>query len=180
MAEMKEKLAYFVEIPNEIVAYSIVIGQRGIERAFFGTPKPSELSQYPFGRLQRASWRDFGEAKELMEYFNGKRLSLSIPYSVQTGTAFQQRVWNAIAEIAYGETKSYGDIGRSMQTHAFRAVGQACKRNPIPIIIPCHRVIASDGSIGGFFGNLPLKRKLLLHEQSVVNTMDFIDYEAEV
>ena len=84
------------------------------------------------------------------------------------GTPFQLRVWTALQAIPYGETRSYTDIALAIgQPRAVRAVAQACKQNPIALIVPCHRVIAKDGQLGGYAGrqNHPLKRLLLQHEQ---------------
>ncbi len=88
------------------------------------------------------------------------------PVSLQPGgTAFQKSVWNALLQIPYGKTKNYGEIARSISNpNAARAVGAACGANPIPFLIPCHRVVASSGSFGGFSLGLPLKRKLLASE----------------
>jgi len=81
------------------------------------------------------------------------------------GTPFQRRVWRAIASIPWGETRSYAWLARKVgKPKAYRAVAQACGANPLPIIIPCHRVIASDGTIGGFSAGLRLKRRLLMLE----------------
>ena len=98
---------------------------------------------------------------ELEEYFSGKRRAFSVPLDLR-GTDFQLRCWNALLEIPYGETRSYRDIAKAIgHPHAFRAVGMANNRNPIAIIVPCHRVIASDGTLCGYGGGLDLKRKLL-------------------
>ncbi len=78
------------------------------------------------------------------------------------GTAFDHRVWDAVAAIPYGETVTYGEIARAIGSpNGARAVGTANGRNPIPIIIPCHRVVAAGGKLGGYGGGLPLKRRLL-------------------
>jgi len=82
-----------------------------------------------------------------------------------TGTAFQHAVWDALLEIPYGETRSYGEIARAIgQPQAARGVGAANGANPIGLIVPCHRVIGADGSLTGYGGGLPLKRALLAHE----------------
>jgi methylated-DNA-[protein]-cysteine S-methyltransferase len=100
---------------------------------------------------------------QLEEYFAGVRTSFSIPLKLD-GTAFQREVWVALSRIPYGETVSYGALAFAVgRPRAFRAVGQANGRNPIPIIVPCHRVVASDG-IGGYGGGLALKRALLALE----------------
>ena len=100
-------------------------------------------------------------ARQLDEYFAQKRTSFDLPLSV-TGTEFQEQVWLSLAEIPYGETISYAELARWVgRPQAFRAVGQANGANPIPVILPCHRVIAADGTIGGYGGGLPVKRALL-------------------
>lgn len=99
--------------------------------------------------------------RELNEYFSGKRRVFSVPLDLR-GTEFQLQCWRALLEIPYGETRTYADIAREIgHPHAFRAVGMANNRNPIAIIVPCHRVIASDGTLCGYGGGLDLKRKLL-------------------
>lgn len=98
---------------------------------------------------------------ELEEYLAGKRRDFSVPLSPR-GTAFQRRVWDALRAIPYGETRSYKQIAESVGSPAAcRAVGLANNRNPIAVLIPCHRVIGSDGSLVGYGGGLELKRRLL-------------------
>jgi O-6-methylguanine DNA methyltransferase len=100
-------------------------------------------------------------AKQLEEYFQGKRLSFEVPLDLR-GTPFQVGVWQALRRIPYGETRSYADLARAVHApKAFRAVGGANGRNPVGIIVPCHRVIASSGGLGGFSCGLAYKRKLL-------------------
>jgi len=98
---------------------------------------------------------------QLQEYFAGKRRSFSLPLGAR-GTEFQQRVWGALSEIPYGEVRSYREIAILLgKEKAVRAVGAANGRNPLPIVVPCHRVIGSDGSLTGFAGGLEAKRTLL-------------------
>ena len=100
-------------------------------------------------------------AKELKEYFQGKRREFDLPLSVK-GTAFQMKVWRALQEIPYGETRSYGEIAEAIgKPKAARAVGMANNRNPVSIIIPCHRVIGADGKLVGYGGGLDAKEYLL-------------------
>jgi len=98
---------------------------------------------------------------QLQDYFDGLRSRFDLPLAPH-GTAFQQRVWDALRAIPPGETRSYNDVARLLASGP-RAVGQANGRNPIPIIIPCHRVVAADGSIGGYSGHdgIATKRYLL-------------------
>jgi len=106
---------------------------------------------------------------QLDEYFRGKRDSFSIPI-VLNGTEFQQKVWKQLQSIPYGETISYQQLAKHVgDSKKARAVGNANGKNPIPIIVPCHRVIAKDGSLGGFGGGLPIKRYLLELEGIVLN-----------
>ncbi|PID75976.1 MAG: cysteine methyltransferase [Deltaproteobacteria bacterium] len=98
---------------------------------------------------------------QLEEYFNGKRKRFTLDLRLN-GTEFQTRVWNALCQIPYGETASYSDIARKVNSpKASRAVGMANHRNPLPIIVPCHRVIGKDGSLTGFGGGLRIKQQLL-------------------
>lgn len=104
-------------------------------------------------------------AQELAEYFAGKRQHFEIPLAPH-GTAFQQTVWRELQKIPYGSTCSYKTVAARIQNpKALRAVGSANGKNPLCIVIPCHRVIAADGGIGGYSGGLPIKRKLLALEQ---------------
>jgi methylated-DNA-[protein]-cysteine S-methyltransferase len=112
------------------------------------------------------SWSEVADAfpvavRQLTEYFAGTRMVFDLALAPH-GTAFQQRVWRALQEIPYGETRSYGDVARQLgDAKAVRAVGLANGANPIPIVIPCHRVIGAGGSLVGFGGGLPTKRALL-------------------
>jgi methylated-DNA-[protein]-cysteine S-methyltransferase len=106
-------------------------------------------------------------ARQLGEYFAGVRRTFSLDFELE-GTEFQRRVWLALADIPYGETISYGELARTVgHPNAYRAVGSANGANPLAIILPCHRVIASDGSLGGYGGGLATKRTLLDLERSV-------------
>ena len=99
---------------------------------------------------------------ELEEYFNGRRSEFSVKVDLAKGTEFQKKVWNALRDIPYGETVSYKEIAEKIgNPKAVRAVGGANNKNPIPIIIPCHRVIGKDGSLTGYGGGLSKKECLL-------------------
>jgi len=102
-------------------------------------------------------------ATQLQEYFAGERIDFDVPMELD-GTDFQKEVWTELTRIPYGETISYGELARRVgRPKGPRAVGQANGRNPIPIIVPCHRVLASNG-IGGYGGGLTMKRALLAVE----------------
>lgn len=100
-------------------------------------------------------------ATQLMEYFAGKRRTFSLPLAPK-GTPFQKEVWQALSSIPYGQTRSYADIAAQVgRPKAYRAVGMANNRNPIPIIIPCHRVVGSSGDMVGYAYGTKIKRYLL-------------------
>lgn len=102
--------------------------------------------------------------RQLDEYFAGTRTAFRLPVEAK-GTAFQQRVWSALARIPHGTTMSYARLAASIGSpKAYRAVAQACHANPIAIIIPCHRVIGADGKLTGYAGGLDRKRSLLALE----------------
>jgi methylated-DNA-[protein]-cysteine S-methyltransferase len=106
-------------------------------------------------------------ATQLREYFAGRRTRFDLPLAPR-GTDFQRAVWKALKAIPYGELRSYAEIARAIgKPRAVRAVGAANGRNPLPIVVPCHRVVGSDGSLTGFAGGLEIKRRLLVLEGSI-------------
>jgi methylated-DNA-[protein]-cysteine S-methyltransferase len=103
---------------------------------------------------------------QVLEYLEGKRTDFDLPLDLR-GTEFQESVWKALLEIPYGETCTYQDLARSIgKPKAVRAVGSANGANPIPLIVPCHRVIATGGKLGGYGGGLEAKARLLAMERS--------------
>ena len=99
--------------------------------------------------------------EQLSEYFEGKRTQFELPLDVE-GTDFQKSVWNELQRIPYGETRSYGEIAKAIgRPGAARAVGMANHENPLAVVIPCHRVVGSNGSLTGYAGGLHLKAQLL-------------------
>ncbi len=144
-----------------------------IRFAFYGT----EFGNIKIGYNERAvtylGWVECADApdepsplsgrayEELSEYFNGMRKIFDIPYEFH-GTAFQEKVWRALSDIPYGETRSYEEIAQAVGSpRACRAVGMANNKNPVSIIIPCHRVIGKNGSLVGYGGGLEMKKRLL-------------------
>ncbi|HUR25746.1 MAG TPA: methylated-DNA--[protein]-cysteine S-methyltransferase [Candidatus Thermoplasmatota archaeon] len=106
---------------------------------------------------------------QLAEYAEGRRRMFELPIHLE-GTEFQRRVWHELAKIPYGQTRSYGDIAAAIgRPGASRAVGQANHQNPVAPMIPCHRVITSTGTLGGYGGGMDLKRLLLEHEGAQVS-----------
>ena len=128
---------------------------------FFGNTMPS-------GEWQLRNTPLLAQAVDQLEaYFSGERTAFDLPLDAE-GTVFQRSVWEALRRIPYGETRSYGQIAEAIgKPKAGRAVGMANHRNPIAIIIPCHRVIGSDGSLVGYGGGLNVKTFLLRLEQGI-------------
>jgi O-6-methylguanine DNA methyltransferase len=141
-------------------------------------PNPRDLREETERRYSSAkfTFQESAEAlhpfvRELEEYFAGRRREFSFPLDLR-GTDFQLACWRALLAIPYGETRSYADIARAVgRPTGFRAVGMANNRNPVAIVVPCHRVIASDGSLCGYGGGLDLKRKLLELEGALTATL---------
>lgn len=139
-----------------------------------GTNGVLEIIGFPAGDQTQQpdpSWHHqkdaFPQARsQLAEYFAGKRREFDFPFE-PSGTPFQRQVLDALQRIPYGETRSYADIAEELgNPRAVRAVGAANARNPLPIVIPCHRVIGKNGSLTGFGGGLDTKRHLLALEQA--------------
>jgi methylated-DNA-[protein]-cysteine S-methyltransferase len=147
------------EMPSPVGRLTLVADEDGLREISF--PRGSHAAgSVPDGYRPNAEpFRDV--MAQLEGYFAGKLNSFDLALAPE-GTPFQREVWSYLRTIPYGETVSYGDIARRLgRPNAYRAVGAANGRNPIPIIIPCHRVIGADGSLTGFGGGLPIKIQLL-------------------
>jgi O-6-methylguanine DNA methyltransferase len=132
---------------------TLVASDKGLVALEFGKRKHPECVE---DARKLAPYR-----RELQEYFAGKREAFTIPLDIR-GTEFQKRCWQQLLKIPYGETRSYRDIAEAIgNRNAVRAVGLANGQNPIAIIVPCHRVIASDGTLCGYGGGLHIKEELL-------------------
>lgn len=133
-------------------------GARGLSHILFpegGDPAAADPSWQP------QSEAAFGAATQLAAYFEGDLRDFDLPLAPE-GTPFQLRVWEELSRIPYGHTTSYGEVARSIgRPTATRAVGAANGRNPLPIVIPCHRVVGSNGRLTGYGGGLPIKQFLL-------------------
>lgn len=150
LASTEEGLC-FIEFGEE--QDSVAALQRWCKKNFLGVhPVPDEAMN------QQAK-------QQLQEYFAGKRREFELPL-VLHGTPFQKEVWTQLTRIAYGQTRSYKDIALAIgASKAVRAIGGANNRNPIPIVVPCHRVIGSNGALVGYGGGLPIKEYLLKLEK---------------
>jgi methylated-DNA-[protein]-cysteine S-methyltransferase len=127
--------------------------------------EPSRKAQCTDGWIEDVSVAPLSATvRQLTEYFEGTRREFDLPLRLQ-GTVFQTRVWRELTEIPYGQTWSYGQLAQRIdKPSASRAVGLANGRNPISILVPCHRVIGADGSLTGYGGGIERKRWLLVHE----------------
>ncbi|PIS10945.1 MAG: methylated-DNA--[protein]-cysteine S-methyltransferase [Bdellovibrio sp. CG10_big_fil_rev_8_21_14_0_10_47_8] len=135
-------------------------GLRGIFRKKLAAPMAPSLGQ-PRPEIQMLKQA----VEQLQEYLSGERQKFDLPLDIQ-GTDFQMKVWRALRKVPYGKTCSYKDVAKKInQDKAVRAVGTANGKNPVCIVIPCHRVIAADGSLGGYSGGLDMKTYLLQLEQ---------------
>ncbi len=152
-------------IPTPVGELTLVAEEQGLLAILWpgpihkGLQLPEHLVEDPHHPVLGAA------AQQLEEYFLGDRTVFDLPLAPR-GTAFQLRAWQALREIPYGETRSYGQqAARIGRPTAVRAIGGANSRNPISIVVPCHRVVGSDGTLTGFGGGLDTKRWLLDHER---------------
>ena len=110
--------------------------------------------------------------KQLQQYFDGRRTDFELELDFRSGTEFQRECWALVYQIPFGQTRSYQEIARLVgRPKASRAVGSANGANPIPIVVPCHRVINADGHLGGYGGGLDIKEHLLSHERALPGTL---------
>jgi methylated-DNA-[protein]-cysteine S-methyltransferase len=147
-----------VVIRTKLGAFRVQFSPRGLTRLEFC--KAGSIQQ-------QAASLPYNLKRQLQRYAAGQLVRWKVPVDLSSGTEFQQKVWRVLTTIPHGETRSYGWVAQRVgKPKASRAVGAACGANPVPVIVPCHRVIAGDGSIGGFGGGLPLKRRLLMLEKN--------------
>lgn len=152
---------WFDEFKTPIGSLQVACDNSGLRFVMFENNK--------YDAPHRASWkRDTSVTREpreqLLQYFAGDRKTFDLVLN-PVGTDFQKQIWHTLAKIPFGETWSYGQVANKIGApKAVRAVGAANGRNPIPIILPCHRVIGSNGTLTGFGGGLPTKQWLLEHE----------------
>ena len=141
----------------------LVASDLGLQGVFWKKQKSPMISSL---KANQPAIRHLAQTlKQLQEYFRGERRDFDLPLDVK-GTEFQKKVWQQLAKIPYGQTLSYRDVAQKIKKEkAFRAVGTANGRNPLSIIVPCHRVIAADGTLGGYAGGLKIKTHLLALER---------------
>ena len=166
----KSELLYASKIPWEEWCFVLLSSEMGIRLIDLHGASLSELGERLGVEIIQsgtkiASVNQDLARQEIEEYLNGDRKSFSSPLDMR-GTPFQIEVWNELLNVPYGETRSYGEIAVAIgRPRAARAVGAAIGANPLPIIVPCHRVVGKNGSLVGFGGGLRLKERLLLLEK---------------
>jgi methylated-DNA-[protein]-cysteine S-methyltransferase len=162
-----ERRAAWISVPSPIGDLGVAADAGEITAVHFGGVGRHEVTAYPAPVL--------GAAREQFNaYFAGELTEFDLPLAVPAGSDFEQAVWKAIAEIGYADMATYGDIAKTVgDKDGARAVGVACNRNPVPIIVPCHRVIGAGGKLVGFGGGLDRKRFLLQLEARVRVERDF-------
>lgn len=157
---------FFFRSPSPVGPLFLAASAKGLVRLEFEKRKMDLDSKI---QLRESKQALTPYLRELNEYFAGERREFSMPLDLR-GTRFQLACWQALLAIPYGETRTYAEIARAIgHPQAFRAVGMSNNRNPVAIVVPCHRVIASGGSLCGYGGGLDIKRKLLDLEQAHVH-----------
>jgi len=153
----------------------IASSEKGVIRIAFQTDESADpvidlKQKYPESAIRENHEVNREATDQIREYLDGKRTAFYLPLELN-GTPFQKKVWDAVVCIPYGQTRSYGEIACAIDNpKSCRAVGNANNKNPLPIIIPCHRIIGSDGSMTGYGGGMPIKKKLLELEKRVIES----------
>ena len=152
-------------LQTEIGTLTLVASQHGLQRIIFGVEEIPGQGGATNGTTEQILDQ---ASQELASYLRGELKDWTVKIHLNgAGTPFQQEVWQALQRIPYGETRSYKDIADQInRPKAVRAIGQANHHNPVPIVIPCHRVVGHNGKLVGYGGGLPLKQKLLELEAS--------------
>ena len=141
----------------------VAAGERGVRQVWFGLEPPAAARRSGGSPSPRARAVLERALEELELYFRGELERFASPLDLcDQGTPFDRAVWEALLSIPHGETRSYGEVARALgRPGAARAVGHACGRNPLPVMVPCHRVVGANGSLTGFGGGIALKSRLL-------------------
>jgi len=162
---MMPMLETLIHIPNDLIPYTLCLSSEGVPvRGWYLPMAEAAEEMLQAGRVfVERPYTQYPVGERLAAYFEGEQIDFDTPLHL-TGTDFQKRIWAEMTRIPYGDVVSYGELARRIGCRAYRAVGQACHRNPLPLIVPCHRVIASGGRLGGFGGGEDIKRLLLRFE----------------
>lgn len=151
-------------LSSEFGALMIAASDKGLRFIqYYDTPSAARIGSWlQYTHAQRDVDHMEKYMRPIFDFLHGRTRQLDVPLDVEGGTDLQRRVWKELCKIPYGSTISYSDLAARVNSpHAVRAVASACGRNPLPVIIPCHRVVAKDGSLGGFAWGLEKKKQLL-------------------
>ncbi len=151
---------YFTRFDTEFCEIILAGNEKGLKHLHLNTGKGKRIFEIGSSWIRND---DFFEdtVKQIKEFFRGKRTVFEIKLNPD-GTDYQKKIWNAVSEIRFGETSSYSEIAeKTGNRNSCRAVGMANSKNPLPLIVPCHRVVGSDGKLTGFAHGLEIKKKLL-------------------
>ncbi len=164
------KTFFYTTLKTPIKPLLIISSEKGLVKIMFidtkgNLPLRSLEKEYSGIPFTESKLKNKSVSNQLNEYFSGTRKKFTLPLDIR-GTSFQKQVWRTVIQVPYGQTCSYGEIARKIgNAGAARAVGMANHNNPIPIVIPCHRVIGANGSLTGYTAGIPIKEKLLNFEK---------------
>ncbi|MFN8845816.1 MAG: methylated-DNA--[protein]-cysteine S-methyltransferase [Bdellovibrionales bacterium] len=162
---MEKSIYFYSELDSPVGRLVAVFSENALNYLLFDFEAEIFLKKIRFKKIESHPFKKKLE-DELKEYFQGKRSQFSIPLNLK-GTEFQLKAWHTLQLIPYGQTMTYTEQARAMNSQAVRAVGTANSKNPINIIIPCHRVTRQNGELGGYVGGVEIKKRLLqLESQS--------------
>jgi methylated-DNA-[protein]-cysteine S-methyltransferase len=156
----------YTTIDSPVGTLLLAATPHGLVRVAYGVEDHDQvlcnLSHRISPRVLRAPRRLDAAARELDEYFGGRRRAFDLPLDLSLSAGFRQLVQRHLPEIGYGQTRTYGQVAELVgNPRAFRAVGTACATNPLPVVVPCHRVLRADGAVGGYIGGSDAKKALL-------------------
>jgi methylated-DNA-[protein]-cysteine S-methyltransferase len=168
------KNLYYTQMNSPVGPLLLVSSEKGLVRIALPSESGGDrmnhiTAEYPDACFIEDAGKNQEAVRQIEEYFSGTRKSFTLPLDLR-GTDFQKKVWKAMLKVPFGRKRSYGQIARDIgNPKACRAVGGSCGKNTIAIVIPCHRIIGSDGSMTGFGGGISLKERLLDLEKKTVN-----------
>ncbi len=157
---------YYAVLETRLGRVLVTRTDRGLNNLLFHQPTWGrffeELEERKDLQLVKSESKFSNLKKQLKDYFSGRKIRFSEKLDLSSGSPFEQKVWRKMLQISYGKTVSYKKLAQMVgNSRKARAVGNACAKNPLPIIVPCHRVIKSDGGLGGYGGGIERKRRLL-------------------
>jgi methylated-DNA-[protein]-cysteine S-methyltransferase len=161
---MKAAEYFYAHYPSPVGRLTLIADDDGLSAVLWENDRPGRVEIHQLRENENHPVLTLAR-RQLDQYFAGTRVAFDVPIDLEQGTDFQKAVWSALRNIPYGETRSYGEIAQSIGVpKSARAVGGANNRNPLPIIVPCHRVIGASGGLTGYAGGVDIKARLLALE----------------